>query len=171
MLKNRISFDNATHWIPTRCEDVTRSERCSHESWTENKFSIQTNTKYTYLFCANEKNSANEATEREEERRKKAAQHTRHIVSVQFEWQWNKFNLIRTKRRSEWESECEQRQRRRAAKTSRNADTLISEIIRLLHWFTEQLQQSDKQKCSGSDENQKSGIQCTDLCARRRING
>lgn len=35
MLKNRISFDNVTHQIPTRCKDVTRTERSPNESWTK----------------------------------------------------------------------------------------------------------------------------------------
>lgn len=45
MLKNRISFDNVTHWIPTRCEKMWQELSRSSE-WIfniENKFSQRTN--------------------------------------------------------------------------------------------------------------------------------
>lgn len=101
MLKNRISFDNATHWIPTRCEDVTRTERFfGWISRCENKFSIQTYTRvrtkknlYTYLFCARMKELDGNKAKMKEENMGECDRFF--SSSSQFEWQWNKFNLIR----------------------------------------------------------------------------
>lgn len=101
MLKNRISFDNATHWIPTRCEDVTRTERFfGWISRCENKFSIQTNTRvrtkkiYIHIYFAREWKSSM-ATKQRWKRRIWANAIVFFSSSSQFEWQWNKFNLIR----------------------------------------------------------------------------
>lgn len=57
MLKNHISFDNATHWIPTRCEDVTRSERSQNESLETKTSSAYKQIRNIHIYFAQTKES------------------------------------------------------------------------------------------------------------------
>lgn len=82
------------------------------------------------------------------------------FVLFQFDRQWNKFNLIRknlsccgwsrqpkiNQRGPKAEGENERVRLDEHGKEITNADTLISELFRLLHWFTEQLEVINKNK-------------------------
>lgn len=164
MLKNRISFDNTLSYV-VNSNTIWRCDK----QWTlliRMNLEVKTSSAHTHKIRWKKKKSILEFIFFERKINRKIWQNKKiewqtvlsfFSLSLQIDRQWNKFNLIRNThslslsftlalllKGEKWANEWAREIMNTAQKIT-DADTLISELFRLLHWFTEQLK-SDKNR-------------------------